>query len=92
MAQPTVRGLNIGRIKLTSGLKTINSITMDNQELQIRHEHLKKKVLEMLDTQQLYFKTRDVQVLKKSKALESEVRELINPKKKLQAELEWLGQ
>lgn len=65
---------------------------MDNQELQIMHEHLKKKVLEMLDTQQLYFKTRDVQVLKKSKALESEVRELINPKKKLQAELEWLGQ
>lgn len=65
---------------------------MDNQELQIRYEHLKKKVLEMLDTQQLYFKTRDVQVLKKSKALESEVRELINPKKKLQAELDWLGQ
>ena len=53
---------------------------MNQEELQIAHDNLKKKVIEMLDCQQLYFKTRDVQVLKKSKSLESEVRNLCSPK------------
>lgn len=53
---------------------------MNQEELQKSHDHLKKKVIEMLDCQQLYFKTRDVQVLKKSKALESEVRNLCSKK------------
>jgi hypothetical protein len=43
-------------------------------------------VEEMLNTQQLYFKTRDYQVLAKSKAMEKEVREFIHPKPKNQGE------
>lgn len=61
-------------------------------EWELKYNHLKAKVQVMLDTQKEYFKTRDQNTLKKAKALEAEVRELINPKQKLQAEFDWLGQ
>lgn len=68
---------------------------MNQEELQRKYEHLKKKVGEMLDCQQAYFKSnKDFQLLKKSKGLEKEVRELINPKQTNQTELsfEFLAQ
>lgn len=44
---------------------------MNQEELQRKYEHLKKKVGEMLDCQQAYFKSnKDFQLLKKSKGLE----------------------
>lgn len=52
-------------------------------------------VRDMIDAQQAYFKSnKDYQLLKVSKAIESEVKELVNPKPKKisQATIDWLGQ
>lgn len=62
---------------------------MTHEELQAKYNHFKSKVAEMLDAQQLYFKTRDVQVLRKSKAIEAEVRDIITPKAVKQAQSEF---
>lgn len=45
-----------------------------------RYNILAGKVKLMLDTQADYFKTRDHNILKKAKALEKDVRQLIDPK------------
>lgn len=50
------------------------------EDYKLKYEHLCKMVLGMLDMQQLYFKTKDYQVLAKSKAMEKELREIITPK------------
>lgn len=60
------------------------------------HEYLKlrAKVREMLAAQKAYFKSRkDFQLLKKSKAIEKEVDDLVNPKNNeaTQATFEWLA-
>lgn len=47
-----------------------------------RYNILAGKVKLMLDTQAEYFRTRDHNTLKKAKALEKEVRELVDPKPK----------
>ena len=64
---------------------------MSYEELQFRYNellkkeaHLKKKVIETLDCQQQYYSSRDKQVLRKSKAMESELRVLCNPPKPVQ--------
>ncbi len=65
---------------------------MENQELQLRHEYLVRKVKEMLEAQQAYFKSgKDFQLLKKSKAIEKEVRDIVFPKQVSQSEIDWLG-
>jgi hypothetical protein len=64
----------------------------DSTETQRQFESFKKKVKEMLECQQAYFKTKDFQLLKKSKAMEKEVRDIITPKQSSQATIDWLGQ
>lgn len=50
-------------------------------DYKLKHDHLAKKVKEMLAAQKAYFKSnKDFQLLKVSKALEKEVDELVNPK------------
>lgn len=54
---------------------------MENDVYKMKYEHLVKKVNEMLDCQQAYFKSKkDFQLLKKSKAIKQEVRDICNPK------------
>jgi hypothetical protein len=67
---------------------------MTQQELQLRYDHLSDKVRKMLAAQKAYFKSnKDIQLLKVSKALESEVNEIVNPKEKQQQSLfEYLAQ
>ena len=50
-------------------------------DYELAYMKLKAKVSDMLQAQQDYFKSnRDQALLKKSKAIEKEVREMINPK------------
>ncbi|HXR84299.1 MAG TPA: hypothetical protein VN722_08325 [Hanamia sp.] len=72
---------------------------MENVDLlQNKYDSLVAKVKLMLDTQQAYFRSgKDKNLLMKSKAIESQVRKMINPeesKKKQQQELfdNWLAQ
>lgn len=70
---------------------------MENAELQNKYDQLVAKVKMMLETQQQYFRSgKDPNILRKSKAIESEVRKMVNPvevKKEQQQELfNWLGQ
>lgn len=62
---------------------------MSNEfEYEKKYYKLKDLVTKMLDAQQAYFKSnKDIQLLKKSKAIEQEVRELINPKQQAQSTL-----
>lgn len=67
----------------------------DEDELSLtktKYKRLSDKITEILDAQNLYFKTKDFQLLRKSKVLETELRNTINPKPTSQAEIEWLGQ
>lgn len=59
-----------------------------------KYERLRVAVLDTLDTQQKFFKTRDPNILRTSKAKEKALREMINPpqQKISQAEINWLGQ
>lgn len=58
------------------------------EDFKVKYEILAKKVTDMLDTQQAYFKSnKDIQLLKKSKALEADVRAFINPKTSEQTSL-----
>lgn len=66
-------------------------LQFQNDELKARYKRLAEKVTEMMDCQQLYFKRKDYQVLIRSKVLEKEVRELLNPKEKSQLSMEFLG-
>lgn len=71
---------------------------MENSELQNKYDQLVAKVKLMLDTQQQYFRSgKDPNILLKSKAIEADVRKLVNPvevkKEQQQQELfNWLGQ
>ena len=66
---------------------------MENEEIKLRYNKLAGLVREMLATQQLYFKSnKDFQLLKKSKALEAQVNDIVNPKPTSQAQIDWLGQ
>jgi len=58
------------------------------------YKKLAERVKTMLATQQKYFKTRDKNVLRQSKAIEAEVSEMVNPKPKQtsQATINWLAQ
>ena len=63
------------------------------ENLSSDHAYFKKKVKEMLELQQTYFKShRDHQLFKKAKALESEILELITPRNAIQSQMDWLGQ
>lgn len=69
---------------------------MENIDLQNKYDQLAAKVKLMLDTQQAYFRSgKDKNLLMKSKAIESQVRKMINPeppKEKAQKELFDLAQ
>lgn len=65
---------------------------MDALELERRYLRLKAKVKDMMTMQKLYFRTRDPQTLVKSKELEKEVWELIDPKPTTQLPFEFLAQ
>lgn len=71
---------------------------MENSELQNKYDQLVAKVKLMLETQQQYFRSgKDINILRKSKAIESEVRKMVNRvevKQQQQQNLfnEWLGQ
>ena len=59
----------------------------------VKHKHFTNKVKEMMDCQQAYFKSnKDFQLLKKSKMLEAEIRDIINPKPVKQQTFDWLAQ
>jgi len=62
------------------------------EEIELRYIKLKDKVKKLLDAQKEYFRTRDGQKLIIAKSLEKEVSEMVNPKPKSQAEIDWLGQ
>lgn len=67
----------------------------DGIDYKKKYEHLESMVRDMIDAQQAYFKSnKDYQLLKVSKAIEAEVKELVNPKPKKisQATIDWLGQ
>lgn len=73
---------------------TFEQLAAKHADLELDFAAFKKKVAEMLDCQQKYFKSnKDYQLLKTAKALEAEVRELITPKpvKVSQASMEFLG-
>jgi len=64
-----------------------------HQELQLKYNKLVEKVRMMLEAQQAYFKSnKNYFLLKTSKAIESEVNAMINPKPSSQTEIDWLGQ
>lgn len=74
---------------------TFDELVKKHTALENEYAAFKKKVKDMLDTQQAYFKSgKDAQLLIKSKALEKEVRELITPPvaKVAQATMQFLGQ
>jgi hypothetical protein len=51
------------------------------EDFKVKYEILVKKITDLLDTQQAYFKSnKDIQLLKKAKALEADVKKFINPK------------
>ena len=62
-------------------------------EIELRYMKLKDKVRKMLEAQKAYFRSNhDKQKLMIAKSLEKEVTELVDPKPKAQAEIDWLGQ
>lgn len=62
-------------------------------DYKVKYEKLAGLVKQMLAAQKAYFRSnKDFQLLKKSKALEKEVDEIVNPKPMTQATLDWLGQ
>lgn len=66
----------------------------DGIDYQKKYEHLAGKVRDMLAAQKAYFRSKkDFQLLRTSKAIEQEVEEIVNPKKRpvSQATIEWLG-
>lgn len=64
----------------------------NNNDYQLKYMHLCDKVRKMLAAQKAYFRSnKDVQLLKVSKALESEVDAIVNPKPQTQAEFEFLA-
>lgn len=65
------------------------------EDAEIKYHKLAEKVRAMLAAQKAYFRSRkDFQLLKVSKAIESEVDEMVNPKKPevSQSTMNWLGQ
>lgn len=62
---------------------------------ELKYNKLAEKVREMLAVQKAYFKSnKDFQILKRSKALEAELDEMVNPKPKVQQSFfsdEYLG-
>jgi hypothetical protein len=65
---------------------------MDNLELQRRHDYLIDLTRKLLAAQRAYFKSnKDQQLLMKSKAIEKELDEFVNPKPVTQAQLDFLG-
>lgn len=71
----------------------------DGIDYQKKYEHLAGKVREMLAAQKAYFAKakkghKDFQLLKVSKAIETEVDDIVNPKQPQvsQATIDWLGQ
>lgn len=56
------------------------------------YEKLRVATLDVLNTQQEFFKTRDKNILKISKAKEKALREMIEPKPSVsQAKIDWLA-
>lgn len=62
-----------------------------DEDFKLKYVRLAEKVKLMMATQKEYFKTRHPNVLSKSKALEKEVDEMINPKPSNQAMFDWLA-
>ncbi|HRO97632.1 MAG TPA: hypothetical protein PLY79_11270 [Ferruginibacter sp.] len=57
-----------------------------------KYEKLRAATLDVLNTQQEFFKTRDKDVLRVSKAKEKALREMLEPKPAVsQATLDWLA-
>lgn len=66
----------------------------DGIDYQKKYEHLAGKVRDMLAAQKAYFKSnKDFHLLKKSKAIEKEVDDIVNPKTNpvSQATIDWLA-
>lgn len=73
--------------------KENNQLQEQLAAVKAKYKKLSDKVLETLDCQQAYFKSnKDYQLLKKSKAVEAELREIIKPKPVSLASIDWLGQ
>lgn len=65
---------------------------MDNTELNRRYGYLVDLTRKLLAAQRAYFKSnKDVQLLKKSKAIEKELDDFVNPKPVSQAQLDFLA-
>ncbi len=66
------------------------------EDFKLKYEQLKAKVIEVQELQKLYWKSnKDLELLKRSKAAEAQLKEMVNPKPKpaiSQAQLDWLGQ
>lgn len=66
-------------------------LQFQNDELKAKYKKLAEKVTEMMDCQQQYFKSKNYHLLIRSKQLEKEVRDILNPKEKPQLSMEFLG-
>jgi len=65
---------------------------MDNTELKRRYDYLVDLTRKLLAAQKAYFKSnKDHQLLMKSKAIERELDEFVNPKPVSQAQLDFLA-
>jgi hypothetical protein len=64
-----------------------------DEDFQLRYMKLADLVRNMLAAQKAYFRSnKDMQLLKKSKALEAEVDAIVNPKPAAQSTFDWLAQ
>ena len=66
---------------------------MSHEDPEVKYNRLANNVRRMLAAQKAYFKSnKDIRLLKISKAIESEVDEIVNPKPVSQSTIDWLGQ
>ena len=62
-----------------------------DEDFKLKYVRLAEKVKLLLITQEDYFKRKNIGALHKSKALEKEIKEMINPKPSNQAMFDWLA-
>lgn len=70
----------------------IQSLEYELSNIKAAYKHLSNKVRDMLSIQRAYFKSgKDVQLLRKSKAIEKEVDDIVNPKPVAQGSMDFLA-
>ena len=70
----------------------IAKLDYELNQVKTQYKNLAEKVRNMMDCQQAYFKSKkDWQLLKKSKVLEDEVREILDPKPVSQGIIDFLA-